>query len=30
MLSQYKEMRQKVGSLIAPDETARIIHRLLS
>ena len=30
MLSQYTEMRQKVGSLIAPDETARIIHRLLS
>ena len=30
MLSQYKEMRQKVGSLIAPDETARIIHQLLS
>ncbi len=29
MLSQYAEMRQKVGSLIAPDETARIIHHLI-
>jgi len=30
MLAQYREMRKKVGNLIAPDETARIIYSLLS